>query len=208
MTIRQIPFLTSSLLMTLVGLYFLVPDQAMLYFSAGNIAHGEAWRIITGHFMHSDPDHLVWNCLGLMVLGTLIEQRSRTLLCMALATGIASVSLLLMTPLAQLEFYCGLSGVLNALLVVAIWLEWQATRSWLAIVVACGSITKVVVEVILGTSLFTHIDWPPFAWSHAAGLAGGLLLIVGVFGSWLPWPYGMVSGASIDKPVDVNEYST
>jgi rhomboid family GlyGly-CTERM serine protease len=177
MATRQIPILTTSLLMMVIGMYFLLPDQALFYFNAGNIARGETWRILTGHFMHSDLEHLFWNGLGLVVLGTLIEHRSRKLLLAALCAGIVSVSVLLMTPYAQLEYYCGLSGVLNSLLLLAIWLEWRATGSWLVVAIACGSIAKVVIELLLGASLLTHISWPPYAWSHAAGLMGGLMVV-------------------------------
>ena len=177
MSKRRIPILTLSLLATLVGLHWLVPDKALLYFNATDIVNGETWRVITGHFMHADRQHLLWNCIGLAVLGTLIEHRSQSMLWVALGAGIASVSALLLSPFSQLEYYCGLSGVLNTLLLVALWLEWTITRSWLIIVITCGSIAKVVIEASLGTSIVTHISWPPYAWSHVAGLIGGLLII-------------------------------
>jgi len=177
MATQRIPILTISLVTTLFGLYWLVPDKTLLYFSAADIAQGETWRIVTGHFMHADPQHLLWNCLGLAVLGTLIEQRSQSVLWAALGVGIISVSALLLTPFSQLEYYCGLSGVLNTLLLVALWLEWTFTRSWLIIVITCGSIAKAVIEVSQGISIVTHISWPPYAWSHVAGLIGGLIII-------------------------------
>jgi rhomboid family GlyGly-CTERM serine protease len=179
MTTRRIPILSFSLVMTLISLHWLVPDKIFLYFSAADIARGETWRIITGHFMHADSEHLLWNCLGLAVLGMLIEHHSRIMLWAALGAGIASVSALLLTPLSQLEYYCGLSGVLNTLLLVALWLEWRRTRSWPIIVIAIGSIAKAVIEVSLGASIVTHISWPPFAWSHVAGLIGGLMIVWG-----------------------------
>jgi len=178
MSIQQLPILTTSLLVTITGLFFLIPDPTRLYFHAGHITTGESWRIISGHFMHSDPSHLFWNGLGLAVLGTLIELRSRSLFWLVLTAGIASVSLLLLSPFAQLQYYCGLSGVLNTFLLVAIWLEWKATRSWLVAAVACGSLAKVVAEVSLDVSLLTHMSWPPYAWSHAAGLLGGLTVVL------------------------------
>jgi rhomboid family GlyGly-CTERM serine protease len=178
MTIRRIPILTLSLLMALIGLYWLVPDKTLLYFSSTDIARGETWRILTGHFIHADPEHLMWNGLGLGVLGLLIEQRSRTMLLVALGVGIICVSALLLTPFPQLDYYCGLSGVLNTLLLVALWLEWQATRSWLILAIAGGSIAKAMIEVSLGASIMTHISWPPYAWSHVAGLVGGLIFVL------------------------------
>jgi len=177
MTTRRIPILTIGLLTILIGLHWLVPDKTLLYFSAGDIARGETWRIVTGHLMHADLQHLLWNCLGLAVLGSLIEFRSRTVLWAALSAGIVSVSALLLTPFSQLEYYCGLSGVLNTLLLVALWLEWRFTRSGLIIVVTCGVIVKTVIEVSQGVSILTHISWPPYAWSHVAGLIGGLIIV-------------------------------
>lgn len=177
MTMRQFPIQTIGLVMTLIALHWLAPDKALLYFSAADIARGETWRIVTGHFVHADLEHLLWNCLGLAVLGMLIEHRSRFILWAALGAGITSVSALLLTPFSPLDYYCGLSGVLNTLLLVALWLEWQRSRSWLILVIGCGSIAKTVIELSLGTSLVTHISWPPYAWSHVAGLIADLIII-------------------------------
>lgn len=177
MSILKFPYLTTSLLLTMTGLHFLVPDHAVLYFNAGKIANGETWRILTGHFMHSGMEHLFWNAAGLAVLGTLIEHRSRKLLLAALGTGLVSVSILLMSPFAQLEYYCGLSGALNSLLLVALWLEWRVRRSPLVIAVALACTAKVIFEISLDTALLTNIGWPPYAWSHLAGMVGGLAVL-------------------------------
>ena len=177
MASKPFPALTVGLLITLVGLHGLVPDKALLYFNAADIARGETWRIVTGHLVHADWEHLFWNCLGLAVLGLVIERHSRAVLWTALGSGIACVSALLLSPFAQLEYYCGLSGVLNSLLLVALWLEWQRTRSRLIAVITLGCFAKVAVEVYTGTSVVTHISWPPFAWSHVAGLIGGFVII-------------------------------
>jgi rhomboid family GlyGly-CTERM serine protease len=194
MATRRIPVLSFSLVITLIGLHWLAPDKTFLYFSAADIARGETWRIVTGHFVHADPEHLLWNCLGLAVLGVLIELRSRTMLWTAFGAGIASVSALLLTPFSQLEYYCGLSGVLNTLLLVALWLEWRRTRSWLIIVITFGSIAKAVIEVTLGASIVTHISWPPYAWSHVAGLIGGLMVV---------WGQSRYDKKSMTSPVDL-----
>lgn len=180
MTSRQIPILTIGLTMIVIGLHFLAVDEARLYFSATDIVRGETWRVITGHFMHADSQHLFWNCLGLLVLGTLIERHSRSMLWAALCAGIASVSVLLLTPFSQLDYYCGLSGVLNTLLLLTLCFEWKRTRSWLVILIGCGCIAKVIIELTSGSSILTHISWPPYVWAHVAGLAGGLIVISGL----------------------------
>jgi len=177
MTFRQIPVLTTSLLTILISLHFLVENKTQLYFSAAHIFQGETWRLVSGHFMHADLQHLLWNCLGLAVLGTLLEYRSKRALMASLGIGLVFVSALLLTPWSKLDYYCGLSGVLNTLLLVALWIEWRLTRSRLIILIACGSIAKVLVEVYQGVSIVTHISWPPYAWSHVAGMVGGLFVI-------------------------------
>ena len=177
MTFKRIPVLTIGLLTVLISLHGLVADKTRLYFSATDILQGDTWRLISGHFIHADLQHLLWNCLGLAVLGTLLEYRSRGVLLVSLSIGIIFVSALLMNPFSNLDYYCGLSGVLNTLLLVALWFEWRLTRSWLIVLIAFGCIAKVVIEVSQGTSILTHISWPPYAWSHVAGLLGGLFVI-------------------------------
>ena len=187
MKLRRIPILTIGLLTVLIGLYFLVEDKTQLYFSATDIYRGEALRFLSGHLMHADLQHLLWNCLGLAVLGSLLEYRSKGVLMASLGVGILFVSVLLLTPYSKLDYYCGLSGVLNTLLLVALWVEWRLTRSWLIILIACGSIAKVAVEVSQGVSIVTDISWPPYAWSHVAGLVAGFYVIWGLtaFGNHL-----------------------
>lgn len=199
MSIRRFPLHTLGLTLVVVALHWLAPDPAALYFNARHIFEGETWRIITGHLMHADTEHLAWNCLGLAVLGTLLETRSRKLLWVSLGAGIVSVSLLLMTPLAPLENYCGLSGALNTLLLVAIWMEWEATGSWLMIAVAAGSVAKVVIELSLGESVLTHISWPPYAWSHLAGLISGILLV---------WVRELNDRGCVDRPYRESELTS
>ena len=177
MTFRRIPALTIGLLTILISLHGLVADKTQLYFSAADIFQGEAWRLVSGHFMHADLQHLLWNCLGLAVLGTLLEYRSRRVFLASLGTGVIFVSALLLMPFSRLDYYCGLSGVLNTLLLVTLWFEWRMTRSWMIVLIACGCIAKVLIELSQGISIVTHISWPPYAWSHVAGLSGGFVLI-------------------------------
>ena len=186
----SIPFLTLGLSLLLVGYYFLVPDKSVFYFSAEHIARGEIWRLVTGHLVHTDLRHLGWNCLGLLVLGALIEQYSKAAWWSALLVGIASVNALLLSPFSQLDYYCGLSGALNTLLLVALWLEWRRSRSWPVIVITLGAVTKTFIEVSTGVSVLTHIDWPPYAWSHVAGLFGGVLVVLQLGKTDLPRQHG------------------
>jgi rhomboid family GlyGly-CTERM serine protease len=169
--------MTLSLLAVLAGLHWLVPDKTLLYFSAADISRGDAWRIVSGHLVHADLEHLLWNSLGLAVLGAVIEYRSRASLLAALGAGMVFVSALLLSPWSPLVYYCGLSGVLNTLLLVALWQEWRISRSWLLISIALGSVAKLIFELSQGVSIVTNVSWPPYAWSHLAGLTAGLAVV-------------------------------
>ena len=109
MKLRRTPVLTLSLVTVLISLHWLVEDKTQLYFSATEIFKGEVWRLVSGHFMHADLQHLLWNGLGLAVLGSLLENRSRYILLAALGIGMIFVNALLLSPWSQLVYYCGLS---------------------------------------------------------------------------------------------------
>ena len=175
--IRSIPYLTLSLVLTCIGIHLWVPDKTLLYFSASNIFAGDWWRLITGHLTHADNEHLLWNCIGLFVLGALLESRSRRILTAAVVGGITAVDLLLLSPLSSLDYYCGLSGALNALLAVAIWKEWERSHSISIVLVGGACVAKALVETWLGSSLLTSISWQPYAISHIAGLVGGIVCV-------------------------------
>ncbi len=174
---RNIPFLTLGLVAILLGFYFLAPDKALLFFSPTDIRAGEYWRLITGHMMHADAQHLIWNCLGLLILGTLIERFSRLDWWVTLLVGISSVSILLLSPYSHLDYYIGMSGALNTMLLMALWKEWRQNRSWWIVSIFFACMAKVVIEVNTGESIVTNISWPPYAWAHVAGLLGGVFLL-------------------------------
>jgi len=183
------PLLTLALLALITSVYVFVPGPESLAFNATAVSDGEVWRLFSGHFVHADGQHLVWNGFGLAVLAYLIERRSRGLLLGSLTAGILIVDLLLLSPLSMLEQYCGLSGVLNTLLVTALALEWRHGGGWPVLLVAGGSIAKLFWELSHGQALLTHISWPPFPAAHAAGMIGGFaLLMIAKFRKVYPAP--------------------
>jgi rhomboid family GlyGly-CTERM serine protease len=146
--------------------------QAQLYFDQSLLANGQLWRLVSGHWLHADIAHLQWNALAFILLASAIELRSRQLLLYSLLAGTLSVDLLLLSPLSSIQRYCGLSGVLNTLLGVTLYLYWRETRSPIVLLVGLCSILKIVIEINSGQSVFTDISWPPFPLAHLAGLLG------------------------------------
>lgn len=175
----RLPLLT-LLLCALAGLLLLLPPelQEPLYFNREALSEGRVIGLLTGHWMHADSGHLYWNMLALAVLGAVIEAHSRKLLLQSLLMGMLSVDTLLLSPLCNLGRYCGLSGLLNTLLAIALCLRWRQTRSPLIACIAIVCMLKLVVELFSGESLLTDISWAPYAPAHVAGLLGAGLMLV------------------------------
>jgi len=78
------------------------------------IRHGEFWRLFTPMFIHFGLPHILFNAIGMYVLGSMIEARQSTLHLVILSIAIAAGS-----NLAQYYFggprFGGLSGVLFGL---------------------------------------------------------------------------------------------
>ena len=147
--------------------------QDLLYFEYYKLmAKEQLWGLISGHWVHADNQHLLWNVAALALLGAIIEARSRSMLLWSIAIGTVCVDLLLVSPIGELNRYCGLSGLLNTLLGVALYIYWCETRSAIVVVVGILSIVKIAIEIHSGQSVFTDTTWPPFAEAHLAGILG------------------------------------
>jgi len=177
----RVPLFTLLLCSLSVGIMLLPPTlHNTLYFDYFQLSQGNWQGLVTGHWVHAGVQHLVWNVSALAILGAVIEARSRTLLLVSIAIGTLCVDLLLLSPLGGLQRYCGLSGLLNTLVGVALYLVWRETRSPLLVLTAILCVAKIVLEMHTGQSIFTATAWPPFAQSHLAGILGvplALLLV-------------------------------
>ena len=89
------------------------------------IVDGEWWRLLSGHWVHSDGSHLIWNLAALLALGWIIETRSRYALIVGLLGGSIGVDLVLWLWLPEVTRYCGMSGVLNTLWLFALATLWR-----------------------------------------------------------------------------------
>ena len=140
------------------------------------IARGEWWRLISGHWVHSDPAHAVWDISALLLLGALFETRLKWRLPMVLLLTSLGVDAWLWWGEPALGYYCGLSGILNGLLVVGLLQLWRDTRHPVVLLTALAAILKIYVEINTGQSLVTQTAWPSVPVAHAAGYLSGLVL--------------------------------
>jgi rhomboid family GlyGly-CTERM serine protease len=165
-----------SLLLTVAALvlwYAAGPAPAALVFDRVAIGDGQWWRLISGHWVHSDAPHALWNISALAVLSALLEPALRWRLLAALLAGMLAVDAWLWWGLPGMQRYCGLSGILNAVLAAGVIALWRETRDPLVGLVGFGAVVKVVAEMTLGQALFTHTAWASVPTAHAAGLLAG-----------------------------------
>ena len=153
------------------------------------IAQGEWWRLITGHWVHSDLAHASWDIAALFLLGILFEARLQWRLPLALLVATVGVDAWLWWGNPVLQYYCGLSGILNSLLIVGLLQLWHDLRHPLIMLTGTGAVVKIIVEIYAGQALLTQTVWPSVPAVHAVGFLCGLVLAGGiwVFGNNRHW---------------------
>lgn len=187
--IGRTPLLTLSLCLALLGLWLAAPTDSPL-FNELVLDRAEAvqlWRFASGHMLHTSLSHLAWNLPALALLGTAIEVESRARLLLGLIVGCAAVSAWFFW---QDDFtrYAGASGLLNTLLVVALYSQRRNLSNKLAVTIGLIALIKVIIEMLTSTTLTTlntpgpnsgaGETWPSATGAHAAGYAAGVVLIL------------------------------
>jgi rhomboid family GlyGly-CTERM serine protease len=141
------------------------------------VLDGEAWRLVTGHFVHADAVHLGWNLLGVLLVGFLFARDYtpwQWLLILALAVAAVDVGFLLLEP--QLQWYVGFSGVLHGLMAAGLVAWLHTARDPLTWVVSALFAAKLAWEHVAGPLPFTaeSLSLPVIREAHTYGAIGGL----------------------------------
>jgi rhomboid family GlyGly-CTERM serine protease len=144
------------------------------------ITHGEWWRLFTAHWVHSDTAHAGWDITALLVLGVVFEARLQWRLPLAFLIGTIGVDVWLWWGIPALCYYCGLSGILNSLLIVGLLQLWCDIRHPLILLTGVSTVVKLLVEINTGQALLTQTAWPSVPTVHAAGLLCGLVFGAGI----------------------------
>jgi membrane associated rhomboid family serine protease len=158
------------------GVQLAIEPKATLVasFSSRLFLHGDWWRPITASFLHGFPLHLVFNLVGVWVLGRLVERALGTArtVCLMMLAAIGA-----MVPTAWLEQanVVGASGVVLGLAGAVVWLElrWRhRLPAWWRF----PSALRWVVIAALAADLVSGFFLPFIAASaHLGGFAMGLL---------------------------------
>ena len=115
----QVPLIV----LTFSALLLLGGDVARdwLRFERTGITTGEAWRLLSGHFVHIGPSHFALNMAGLGLVWYLVgDALDRRQWALVLIFGIATIDLGFWLLNPELQWYVGLSGVLHTLLVTGL----------------------------------------------------------------------------------------
>lgn len=194
---EMLPRFTLLMALVAIGLFFsfgIAPES--LVYDREAVFNGEWWRLVSGHFVHSDGEHALWDILALFLIGSLLEQRGLFKLLVATMAGLISVNCWLIWGTPELAYYCGLSGILNTLLMVFLFellielkrekvpadgstagkkIDVTAIAVLLTGVLILG---KILLEMSMGHALFTDAAWPSVPSVHLAGAMGSLLYMV------------------------------
>ena len=190
-----LPWVTLALTALCLGLYAVfggAPD--MLIYDRAEIQNGQWWRLATGHLVHLDLQHLVYNIGALLALGILYETSSYggsgKLALGVFGLGGAVITLALFEGSPATLYYCGLSAVLNALfaaVTIGIWRE-TGQKIWLG---AFGlDIVKICWETAFGPIFFSTLAWPPHTGAHVSGVLAGCALA-----AWSAFEHGSAKRA-------------
>lgn len=124
----------------------------LLAYDRSQLNHFQWWRLITGHFLHTNTMHLLLNLAGLILLWALHGHYYRNaryltiffMLCLGTSGG-----LYLFAP--QMQWYVGLSGVLHGLFIIGAYFDIRKKfkTGWLMLI---GVWVKVIHEQIYGAS--------------------------------------------------------
>jgi rhomboid family GlyGly-CTERM serine protease len=183
-----LPWRATGLAITAIALYLVLgAAPGDWVFDREAIAAGEWWRLITGHWVHGDLQHATWDIAALVLFGMLFEARLQSRLPLVLLVASIGVDAWLWWGVPTLRYYCGLSGILNGLLILGLMQLWRDERHPLALLTAVGAALKIVLEMSTGQALLTETAWPSVPTAHAAGLLCGLVMaaVIPVMGR--PW---------------------
>ena len=151
----QMKYSLAPLLIIIVSIILSLTEPMssnLLAYDRDQINDFQWWRLITGHFLHTNTVHLLLNTVGLTLLWALhgyYYNIARYLIqFFALCLG-TSISLYLFSE--QMGWYVGLSGVLHGLFVIGAYfdIKQKIKTGWLMFI---GVWLKVIHEQFFGAS--------------------------------------------------------
>ena len=105
---------------------FVWPGWArLLIYQRAEIAAGEVWRLWTGHLVHYNPGHLLWDLAVFLPAGLWLEAIKPGLTHRFYLVAPPAISAALFLGEPGLARYAGLSGVATGLMVLLALIQWR-----------------------------------------------------------------------------------
>ena len=165
--------LSLGLAATLAYLAFGAAPEGWVFDRAA-IEQGEWWRLLSAHWVHCDAAHATWDIAALLLLGMLFEPRLKWRVPLVLLGASVAIDAWLWWGMPTLSYYCGLSGILNSLLVFGLLHWWLGERHLLLLATVGLAGLKIILEINAGQALLTRTAWPSVPAVHAVGYLWGL----------------------------------
>jgi rhomboid family GlyGly-CTERM serine protease len=136
----------------------------------------QPWRLLSGHFVHASPLHLLVNLVNLLLLRWAFSQWLATKHLVLLITLSAIFISFGLCVIGKLSFYVGFSGVFYSLLTYLLLHYWHKAP-WLYSTALCLIIAKILSEQIWGasTALTDLIGINVAVDAHALGCSAGII---------------------------------
>lgn len=167
-------FLVAALLMLALQAGGATVVDALRYDRAA-ITSGEAWRLVSGHFVHFTWTHCLLNVGGLVALAAILPASLRAWRCCVVLAAL--IGLILFSALPGLQHYAGFSGINYGLAVLV--LLPRARGEPIAAAVLVTLVGRAVWQWFGGVNA-DAVVWlgaPPLAAAHLAGLVVGALML-------------------------------
>jgi len=122
----RFPWLVVCLVLTFLVLGRVVRvDGSWFIWHHSVLEEGQWWRLLTGHWVHFTPSHVLQNVAVFSCCGAFLERRGHLLFLLVLLVSSLVISLGLIVCDPGLAFYGGLSGINHGLLFLVglVWLR-------------------------------------------------------------------------------------
>lgn len=178
---KNLPWKQLPILAMFVGIFtllMLIPEQAQtwLRYNYAELQNQQSWRIITGHFIHTNWNHYLLNTAAFVALWALHGKFYQTRKIFSFVMINACLITAYVYFLTDISVYSGFSGILHGLIV---WgavkdIQHQDKTGYLLLV---GVFAKVIYEQLYGASASTAsmIQADVAVEAHLAGVMSALL---------------------------------
>lgn len=192
-SLARFPWVTVLCCCAAVALWFWPGAFDFLVFDRSRVAHGQVWRLLTAHWVHFSPSHLVWNVVVFGVAGGWLEYRKRPALLWTLLAASIAVSIAVFALEPSLQLFAGLSGLASGVLIgLATWgLRKEPSKRWLWYCVVALFAAKLALELVSEhriISRLTELEIHSVPIAHLVGAASGVLVVLTFFRKPNPSP--------------------